>query len=107
MAIVAYLFEVYTDSNEFFEDYLLNLSERLGKEIMNTMSYGTSGRGTSDNRQQIGRTLMEADEIALMDNADSLIFVRGNYSFFTPKFHLEEHKNFKYLGDSGTKYAIP
>ena len=37
MAIVAYLFEVYTDSNEFFEDYLLNLSERLGILVQNML----------------------------------------------------------------------
>lgn len=88
------------------QELLKYLSEQLGKQTVNTYSYGNSKSGSSDNRQQVGRPLLDAAEIALMSNADSLITVRNESPFFTPKFHLEEHPNYKYLGNSGHKEGV-
>lgn len=74
------------------------LSKKLGKKTIETMSYGNSKSkqsSTSDNRQQIGRNVLDPNEIEQMYNTNSLVFIRGSKPFYTKKYTLEEHPNYK------------
>ena len=85
------------------------LSERLGKETVQTFSYGASygGRGgSSDNRQQIGRNVLDTNEIEQMQNNEQLVFIRGVRPFCVEKYPYEEHPNYKYSAGSHGKEAV-
>lgn len=85
------------------------LSERLGKETVQTFSYGASygGKGgSSDNRQQIGRNVLDTNEIEQMQNNEQLIFIRGVRPFCVEKYPYEEHPNYKYSAGSHEKEAV-
>ena len=56
------------------------MSELLGKETIDTNTYGkSSGRSGnySTNYQISGRELMTPDEVRMLDNCYALLFVRG------------------------------
>ena len=89
------------------QDLLKYLSERIGKRTIQSYSYGEQKTGRSSNRQVMGRAVADPNEIEQMSNNDSLIFVRAQAPFFDAKVPLERHKNYKYLGDSRRKEAIP
>jgi len=58
------------------------VSELLGKETIDTNTYGQSkGRSGSYsiNYQQSGRELLTPDEVRLLDNRYALLFIRGEY----------------------------
>lgn len=78
------------------------LSEYLGKETLDTNTYGkSSGRSGnySTNYQQTGRELLTADEIRLLDNADALLFIRGERPIIDKKYDILKHPNVKYTKD--------
>ena len=85
------------------------LSERLGKMTVKTYSYGKSygGKGgSSDNQQQIGRNVMDVNEIEQMGNNEQLVFIRGVRPFCTEKYAYEKHPNYKYTsGSKDKKYS--
>lgn len=61
------------------------MSEYLGKETLDTNTYGKStGRSGnySTNYQQAGRELLTADEVRLLDNDYALLFIRGERPIF-------------------------
>ena len=78
------------------------ISKRLGKEtirsINNSRSYGRQG-SHSMSYNKTGRELMTADELAVMDNNDCIIFIRGLYPFYSKKYPLEDHPNYGRSGD--------
>lgn len=85
------------------------LSERLGKETVQTFSYGASygGKGgSSDNRQQIGRNVLDTNEIEQMQNNEQLVFIRGVRPFCVEKYPYEGHPNYKYSAGSHEKEAV-
>ena len=70
------------------------LSERLGKETIDTNTFGkTRGRNGSysTNYQIGGRELMMPDEIAQMDNDYALVFIRGERPVYDHKFDPAQH----------------
>ena len=72
------------------------ISKMLGKETIDTQSHGQSkGRNgnTSTNTQQAGRELMTPDEVRLLDNADALLFIRGEHPVRDKKYDLLRHPN--------------
>lgn len=72
------------------------LSKRLGKETIDTNSYGRSrGRNGSysTNYQITGRELMTPDEIGQMDNKYALLFIRGEKPVQDLKYDLNRHPN--------------
>lgn len=78
------------------------MSEYLGKETLDTNTYGKStGRsGTySTNYQQAGRELLTADEVRLLDNDYALLFIRGERPIFDKKYDILKHPNIKYTKD--------
>ena len=82
------------------------LSEYLGKETLDTNTYGKSGGKNgnySTNYQQTGRELLAPDEVRLLDNDYSLLFIRGERPIFDKKFDILKHPNVKYTKDGEAK----
>ena len=80
------------------------ISELLGKETLDTNTYGqTKGRngGYSTNYQQTGRELFTPDEIRLLDNRKAILFVRGERPMLDDKYNLKKHPNVKWTEDGG------
>ena len=82
------------------------VSELLGKETIDTNTYGqTKGKSGSysTNFQQSGRELLMPDEVRMMDNANALLFIRGERPILDKKYDLMKHPNIKYTEDGGAK----
>lgn len=72
------------------------ISELLGKETIDTNTYGkTQGRNGSysTNYQNSGRELLTPDEVRMLDNRYSLLFIRGELAIKDFKFDLLRHPN--------------
>lgn len=85
------------------------VSELLGKETIDTNTYGkSSGRSGnySTNYQISGRELLTPDEVRLIDNKYALLFIRGERPVQDLKFNLFEHKNVSLSGLGGEKKYI-
>jgi len=82
------------------------MSEYLGKETLDTNTYGKStgkSGSYSTNYQQTGRELLTADEVRMLDNAYSLLFIRGERPIFDKKYDILRHPNIKYTRDGKAK----
>lgn len=82
------------------------ISEYLGKETLDTNTYGkSSGKNGSysTNYQQAGRELLTADEVRLLDNDHALLFIRGERPIFDRKYNILKHPNIKYTKDGSAK----
>lgn len=80
------------------------ISELLGKETLDTNTYGKSeGRSGnySTNYQQTGRELLTADEVRLLDNNYGLLFIKGERPVKDKKYDLLKHPNIKQTLDGG------
>lgn len=80
------------------------ISELLGKETLDTNTYGqTKGRNGSysTNYQQTGRELFTPDEIRLLDNRKAILFVREERPMLDDKYNLKKHPNVKWTEDGG------
>lgn len=78
------------------------LSEYLGKETLDTNTYGKStghSGNYSTNYQQTGRELLTADEVRLLDNDYALLFIRGEKPIFDKKYDLLKHPRIKETKD--------
>ena len=88
---------------------LKEMSEILGKETIDSFNTSeTRGRELSHglNYQKLGKQLMTEDEIAVMDGGKCILQVRGVRPFFSDKFDITKHPNYKYLSDSDKKNAF-
>lgn len=82
------------------------MSEYLGKETLDTNTYGkSSGRNGnySTNYQQTGRELLTADEVRLLNNDYALLFIRGELPIIDKKYDILKHPNIKYTKDGNGK----
>jgi len=80
------------------------VSERLGKETLDTTTYGkTTGRSGSNstNYQNTGRELMTAAEVGQMDNKYALLFIRGELPIKDEKYDIMQHPNVGGTTDGG------
>ena len=80
------------------------ISELLGKETINTNTYGqTKGRSGSysTNFQQSGRELLMPDEVRMLDNDYALLFVRGERAVMDKKYDLLTHPGIRDTEDGG------
>ena len=85
------------------------ISELLGKETLDTNTYGkSSGRSGnySTNYQQTGRELLTADEVRLLDNNYGLLFIKGERPIKDKKYDLLKHPNIKQTFDGGCEPYI-
>ena len=82
------------------------VSELLGKETIDTNTYGKSkGRSGSysTNYQQSGRELMTPDEVRLLDNRYALLFIRGERPVLDEKYEITRHPNLALTVDGGAE----
>jgi type IV secretion system protein VirD4 len=81
------------------------ISELLGKETLDTNTYGQS-RGHngsySINWQQTGRELLTPDEVRMLDNRYALLFIRGEHPIKDEKFDILKHPSIKLTADGDT-----
>lgn len=85
------------------------ISEYLGKETLDTNTYGkSSGRSGnySTNYQQTGRELLTADEVRLLDNNYGLLFIKGERPIRDKKYNLLKHPRIKQTLDGGREPFI-
>lgn len=88
---------------------LKDMVELLGKESIDT--YTTSDtRGTQrsygTNYQKLGRELMTMDELATMPGDKCILQLRGVRPFFSRKYDLTKHPNYKYTADADKKLTF-
>ena len=82
------------------------MSEYLGKETLDTNTYGkSSGRSEnySTNYQQAGRELLTPDEVRLLDNDYGLLFIRGERPVFDKKYDILKHPRINETTDGNAK----
>ena len=78
------------------------VSELLGKETIDTNTYGkSSGRSGNynTNYQNAGRELLTPDEVRMLDNKYALLFIRGERPIMDLKFDILKHPNIKETAD--------
>ena len=88
---------------------LKEISELLGKETIDT--YSTSDtRGNSPscatNYQKIGRELFTPDELARLSGGKCIVQIKGVKPFYSDKYDITKHKNYKYLSDYDKRYRF-
>ena len=82
------------------------ISELLGKETIDTTTYGkSSGRNGnySTNFQIAGRELMTPDEVRMLDNKYAILFIRGERPVKDLKYDILKHPNVVYTTDGKEK----
>lgn len=80
------------------------VSELLGKETIDTNTYGKStGRSGnySTNYQISGRELLTPDEVRMLDNRYALLFLRGERPVMDLKYDILKHPNISQTADGG------
>ena len=85
---------------------LKEVSEILGKETIDSFNTSeTRGRELSHglNYQKLGKELMTQDELAVMDGGKCILQIRGVRPFFSDKYDITKHPNYKYLSDYNKK----
>jgi type IV secretion system protein VirD4 len=78
------------------------VSELLGKETLDTNTYGKStGRNGnySTNYQILGRELLTPDEVRMLDNRYALLFIRGERPIIDEKYDILRHPNVEGTAD--------
>ena len=78
----------------------------LGKATISMQTEGRS-RGQSEsynqNIQRLGRELMTPSELATMPGDKCILQLRGLPQFFSPKYDLKQHPNYKYTAEADKK----
>ncbi len=85
------------------------LEEMLGKEtidMFNTSDTRGSQRSYGLNYQKTGKALMSQDEIAVMDGGKCIMQLRGVRPFFSDKYDITKHPNYKHLSDCDVRNAF-
>ena len=82
------------------------VSELLGKETIDTNTYGksTGHSGSYSTNYQIGgRELMTPDEVRMLDNKYAILFIRGERPVMDYKYDILKHPNVVYTADGKSK----
>ena len=85
---------------------LKEMSELLGKEtidLYNTSETRSNQKSFGLNYQKTGKQLMTEDEIAVMDGGKCILQIRGSRPFFSDKYDITKHKNYRLLADENEK----
>ena len=81
----------------------------LGKATISMQTEGRS-RGQSEsynqNIQRLGRELMTPAELATMPGDKCILQLRGLPPFYSPKYDLKQHPNYKYTAEADKKNAF-
>ncbi len=82
---------------------LKEISAMLGKETIDTFNTSDtrgSQRSYGLNYQKLGKELMAPDELAVMDNSKCILQVQGVRPFFSDKYDITKHPQYRYLADA-------
>ena len=82
------------------------LAELLGKETIDTNTYGKStghSGNYSTNYQNTGRELLTADEVRMLENEKAILLIRGEKPVIDFKYDIMKHPNVKYTADGNRK----
>ena len=85
---------------------LKEMSELLGKEtidLYNTSETRSNQKSFGLNYQKTGKQLMTEDEIEVMDGGKCILQIRGARPFFSDKYDITKHKNYRFLADENEK----
>lgn len=88
---------------------LRELSQGLGKETIDIANTGENrGKEVSHNLsyQKLGKQLMTGDELAVMNGGKCVLQLRGVHPFFSDKYDITKHPNYKYLSDADPRNAF-
>ena len=81
----------------------------LGKATI-SMQTESRTRGQSEsygqNLQRLGRELMTMDELTTMDGNRCILQLRGLRPFFSPKYDLKKHPNYRYTAEADKRNAF-
>ena len=81
----------------------------LGKATISMQTEGRS-RGQSEsfsqNTQRLGRELMTPAELATMPGDRCILQLRGLPPFYSPKYDLKKHPNYKYTAEADKRHAF-
>jgi type IV secretion system protein VirD4 len=85
---------------------LKEMSELLGKETIDlytTSETRSNQKSYGLNYQKTGKQLMTEDEIAVMDGGKCILQIRGVRPFYSDKYDITKHPNYKLLSDYNEK----
>ena len=85
---------------------LKELSESLGPETIDMITQSetrSNQKSYGINYQKLGKNLMSQDEIMVMDGGKCIYQLRGVRPFYSDKFDITKHKNYKLLEDYDKK----
>lgn len=85
---------------------LKELSETLGKEtidLYNISETKSNQNSFAMNYQKTGKDLISQDEITVMDGGKCIFQLRGVRPFFSDKYDITKHKNYRLLEDYDKK----
>ena len=85
---------------------LKEISETLGKEtidLFNVSDTRGSQQSLGVNYQKTGKELMSTDELAVMDGGKCILQVQGVRPFFSDKYDITRHPQYKKLSDYDKK----
>lgn len=85
---------------------LEELSKVLGREtidLYNTSVTKGNQESHGQNFSKLGKELMSIDELAVMDGGKCILQLRGVRPFFSRKYDITKHPNYRYLADFGKK----
>ena len=85
---------------------LKEISETLGKEtidLFNTSDSRGTQRSMGVNYQKLGKELMSTDELAVMDGGKCILQVQGVRPFYSDKYDITKHPQYKNLSDDTPK----
>ncbi len=81
----------------------------LGKQTI-SMQTDSRSRGQSEsysqNTQRLGRELMTMDELTTMPGDKCIFQLRGLRPFFSPKYDLKQHPNYRYTAEADKRNAF-
>jgi len=85
------------------------LSESLGKETI-SMQTNSRTRGYQEsyglNTQRLGKDLMTIDELTTMPGNKCILQLRGLRPFYSTKYDLKNHPNYKFTAEADKKNAF-
>ena len=93
------LFVIISDTDDTF-NFIVSI---MYTQLFNLLCDRGSQRSYGMNYQKTGKELMSQDEIAVMDGGKCILQVRGVRPFFSNKYDICKHKNYKYLSDYDKK----
>ena len=88
-----------------YREYILKEIELLtNQREKSTVSETRSNQKSFGlNYQKTGKQLMTEDEIAVMDGGKCILQIRGARPFFSDKYDITKHKNYRFLADENEK----